>query len=64
MCANWHRKVGVGRRDWPALLVLLATLFGAGVAGAAERLSVSAGTSPVLGAADAPLTVVEFVDYQ
>ena len=64
MCANWRRNVGVGQRGWPALLVLLATLFGAGVAGAAERLSVSAGTSPVLGSRDAQLTVVEFVDYQ
>lgn len=64
MCANWRRTIGVRRRGWPALLVLLAILFGAGVAWAAERLSVAAGTSPILGPTDAPLTVVEFVDYQ
>jgi len=42
-----------------ALLALAAV-----AAGAAERLAVAVGDSPILGPADAPITVVEFVDYQ
>ncbi len=39
-------------------------LWAAAGAGAAERLLVGADDSPVLGPAQAPVTVVEFVDYQ
>ncbi len=53
---------GVWRRAavWAVALLVLAA--GAGWAG--ERLLIEAGDSPVLGAADAPVTMVEFVDYQ
>jgi len=42
-----------------ALLLVVA-----GSAGAAERLRIEPGESPTLGPAEAPVTVVEFVDYQ
>jgi len=39
-------------------------LLAGGAGWAGERLLVEAGDSPVLGAAGAPVTMVEFVDYQ
>jgi len=53
----WTRR---GRWRWTALTV---ALFAANAV-AVERLSVPAGDSPILGKENAPVTVVEFVDYQ
>ena len=54
--------LGIWRRAAIRAVVFLVLPAGAGWAG--ERLLIEAGDSPVLGAADAPVTVVEFVDYQ
>ncbi len=48
----------------PALWIALA-LFAAVPVGAAEiRYTVPAGDSPSIGPANAPVTIVEFLDYQ
>ncbi|MDF1551854.1 MAG: hypothetical protein P1P84_02275 [Deferrisomatales bacterium] len=47
-----------------ASLAAALLLLGAATAAAADRMQVAAGDSPTLGSADAPITVVEFVDYQ
>ena len=50
-------------RRLAALMVLL--LFSAVPAGAADvRYAVPAGDSPSIGPANAPVTIVEFLDYQ
>ena len=50
---------GVGAALGAALLLLVVQ-----GAHAAQRLDVAIGDSPTLGPADAPITMVEFVDYQ
>jgi protein-disulfide isomerase len=46
-------------------LWIVLTLIAAGPAGAAEiRYAVPAGDSPSIGNANAPVTIVEFLDYQ
>ncbi len=54
------------RRIWrrAAVRAVALVVLAAGAAWAGERLLIEAGDSPILGAADAPVTVVEFVDYQ
>jgi protein-disulfide isomerase len=47
-----------------ALLALLLLLAAAPVAAADVRYTVPAGDSPSIGPASAPVTLVEFVDYQ
>jgi protein-disulfide isomerase len=47
-----------------AALAVSLLLVAAGSAGAGQRLRVETGDSPTLGPAQAPVTVVEFVDYQ
>ena len=56
-----RRGVAVAAR---AVLGGALLLVVAGSAGAAERLRIEPGESPTLGPAEAPVTVVEFVDYQ
>ena len=46
-----------------AALVVALTLF-ASVAICSERIQVDVGDSPTLGPPDAPVTMVEFIDYQ
>lgn len=48
------------KRLIPALLLLAA----AGAFAAEKRFSVPVGNSPALGPSKAPVTLVEFVDYQ
>jgi len=55
-------RVGRGRSPWWSAPLAAALLTAS--AGAVERLSVPAGDSPILGQPSAPVTVVEFVDYQ
>lgn len=45
-------------------VALVATLFSLSVAAAAPRLKVEVADSPTLGPADAPVTMVEFIDFQ
>ena len=47
---------------WIALTLLAAVPAGAGAADV--RYAVPAGDSPSIGPANAPVTIVEFVDYQ
>jgi len=49
-------------RRLAALMVL--SLFAAVPAGADVRYAVPAGDSPSIGPANAPVTIVEFLDYQ
>lgn len=50
----------IARKFLPVLL-----LFAAAYASAADRrYSVSVGDSPVLGPGNAPVTLIEFIDYQ
>ncbi len=49
------------RRVLPFLVVLAAA---AAVAAAEPRFDVPVGDSPALGPKDAPVTLIEFVDYQ
>jgi protein-disulfide isomerase len=42
-----------------AMMLLFST-----AAGAADRVTVDVGERPFLGAADAPVTIVEFLDFQ
>ena len=48
------------------IVFFLAALLIAGAALAAEekRFSVPVGSSPVYGSKDAPVTIIEFIDYQ
>ncbi|MDX9894109.1 hypothetical protein [Desulfofustis limnaeus] len=47
------------------IVLLLAVLFWACLAGAQEkRFDVPIGDSPSLGPADAPVTIIEFLDFQ
>ena len=47
------------------LLICVAVLLLFGLAHAEEkRTEVPVGDSPVLGPADAPITIVEFIDFQ
>lgn len=48
----------------PALLVLLLLLSASPAAAADVRYTVPPGDSPSIGPANAPVTIVEFVDYQ
>ncbi|MHB8765236.1 MAG: hypothetical protein ACYDA8_13015 [Deferrisomatales bacterium] len=48
----------------PAALLLLGAALWAAPAPAAERVQVPLGDSPVLGPAGAPVTIVEFLDFQ
>ncbi|HEX9191371.1 MAG TPA: hypothetical protein VF847_04700 [Candidatus Deferrimicrobiaceae bacterium] len=48
----------------PALLALLLLLAAAPAAAADVRYTVPAGDSPSIGPANAPVTLVEFIDYQ
>ncbi|HSH68522.1 MAG TPA: hypothetical protein VK997_01300 [Deferrisomatales bacterium] len=54
-------------RGWMSRGVALAAallLLGVATGAAEDRMQVAVGDSPALGPADAPITVVEFVDYQ
>lgn len=48
----------------PAILALLLLLAAAPAAAADVRYTVPAGDSPSIGPANAPVVLVEFVDYQ
>jgi protein-disulfide isomerase len=48
----------------PALLVLLLLLAASQAAAADVRYTVPPGDSPSVGPANAPVTIVEFLDYQ
>jgi len=48
----------------PVLLTLILLLAAAPAAAADVRYAVPAGDSPSIGPANAPVTLVEFVDYQ
>jgi len=52
------------RKSRSALLLLLALLAAAPAAAADVRYTVPPGDSPSIGPANAPVTIVEFVDYQ
>ncbi|MBP2669276.1 MAG: hypothetical protein H6Q80_1478 [Deltaproteobacteria bacterium] len=54
-------RAPISRHALPVLLLLLAAAPGAA---ADVRYSVPAGDSPSIGPANAPVTLVEFVDYQ
>ncbi len=45
-------------------LILLFLLVGYASAADEKRYSVPIGDSPVLGPADAPVTIIEFLDFQ
>ncbi len=46
------------------LLICLVVLLLSGIAHAEERTDVPVGDSPSMGPADAPVTIIEFIDFQ
>lgn len=47
-----------------AVAALVAAIFTAGIATAGPRIKIEVGDSPSLGPKDAPVTMMEFIDFQ